>query len=281
MHGRSKALPPIERVTITVEMATNLLEMNGLNRPLKQNHVQRIATQIAEGKWQFNGDTIKIADTGDVLDGQHRLWAVIEAKRPIDTYIVRGVPKEAFATIDTLRAPRSGGDVVALAGVARHRNLVASALAWLLRYQRKTLLNYRDPQNRIENSDIEVALADNPGIVKAVERAASLRGVANPAITGFFAYILAMRDVEIAERMLYTLRDPSGIPITDPFFLLRSYFLARNGGTKDPIVSIALCIKAANAAKNGERMKVLRWVQSGDHPEPFPVLTVTGTVTPI
>lgn len=39
--------------------------------------------------------------------------------------------------------------------------------------------------------------------------------------------------------------------------------------------------KAANAAKAGERMKVLRWIQGGDKPEGFPTLTVTGNVIPL
>src|SRR5216683_3522813 len=117
-------------VTITPEMAMNLLEHNTLNRPLNDQHVQRISRQIIDGKWRFNGDTIKIADTNDVLDGQHRLWAVIEAKKPIETIIVYGIARDAFATIDTLRKPRSFADVVALNGTARHRNYVASALTW-------------------------------------------------------------------------------------------------------------------------------------------------------
>ena len=87
-------------ILLTPEEATRLLEHNTLNRPLNDTHVKRIATQIIEGKWRFIGDTIKISDDDAVLDGQHRLWAVVESKISVETILVKGIKREAFATID-------------------------------------------------------------------------------------------------------------------------------------------------------------------------------------
>ncbi len=204
---------PMEIVTVTPEVAIDLLERNALNRPLSDQHVARIAGQITAGKWRFNGDTIKIATSEDVLDGQHRLWAVIEAKRPIETIIVRGIDRDAFATIDTLRKPRSLGDTVALAGTLRHRSAVAVALSWLIRWQKGFVVQYREAQNRIENSDIETIFAAHPSITEAVERTMKLRSLCNPGILGFFYYVLASRNAELAERMIHTLSDPAGVGI--------------------------------------------------------------------
>lgn len=281
MHGASvtKMQPKprdLERLTISPELATTLLEHNRLNRPLNDQHVQRIARQIIDDKWRFNGDTIKIAEGGDVLDGQHRLWAVIEAKKPIETILVRGVAREAFATIDTLRKPRSGSDILALAGATRYRNHASSALSWLLRWQRNCLEDYKAPHNKIENSDIETAFANNPGIIRAVERAAGLRSLANPAIMGFFYYILTNRNAELAERLMVTLETPAGIGVTDPFFRLRAYFLADHNKRKEPLVTIALAIKAANAAERNVKINVLSWKNQGKNPEAFPTLDVGG-----
>jgi hypothetical protein len=251
-----------------------LLELNNLNRPLSQSHVKRIAEQILDGKWRYNADTIKITAKGEVVDGQHRLWAVIEAKMGIDTLIAYNVPASAFSTIDTIRKPRSGGDVLALSGVNRYRNVSAEAIKWLLRYQRKVLPDFRNPANRIENSDIEAALAENPNILGAVDRVHSLRGLVNPAVMGFVYYVIVNRDEDLADQMITTLRDPAGVALTHPFFQLRIYFANRHGGSKDPVMSIALCFKAANAAKRGERMKNLRWLRQGDRPEAFPTLII-------
>lgn len=270
----AKPVHRLETVVLTPEKATELLEHNGLNRPLGDLHVKRIAAQIIAGKWRFNGDTIKVADTGDVLDGQHRLWAIIEAKKPVETIVVYGIAREAFSTIDTLRKPRSGGDVIALNGHARHRNIIAGALSWLIRWQRKVLVEYKAPQNKIENSDIEEAFAENPKIIQAVETAQRLRGLANPSIMAFFYYVLINRDAELADRMIATLENPAGVSVNDPFFRLRTYFTADHHNKKDPLVTIAIAIKAANAASADEKVKVLNWRNQGKAAEAFPALKV-------
>lgn len=264
----------IETIVVTPELAVELLDHNHLNRPLRDQHVQRIARQITDGKWKFNGDTIKVASSGDVLDGQHRLWAVIEAKKPIETIIVYGIEREAFATIDTLRAVRSGADVVALNGGARYRTIISSALTWLIRWQGGHLDKFKDPTNKVENSDIEAAYTENPDIVAAVERAVRLRGIGNPALIAFLFYIFTNRNQELAERLIETLRNPVGVPLSDPFFVLRSYFLADHHKRKEPLITIALTIKAANAAYRNQKVKVLSWKNQGKIAEPFPVLSI-------
>lgn len=270
----SAKTPALQTITLTPEKATELLEHNQLNRPLSDQHVKRIAAQIISGKWRFNGDTIKIASTGDVLDGQHRLWAVIEAKKAVDTVLVRGIDREAFSTIDTLRKPRSGSDVIALSGHPRHRQITAMALTWLLRWQKKCLEDYKAPQHRIENSDIEQAFADNAGILRAVEEAQKLRGLANASLLAFFYYVLTNRNPDLAERLLTTLHNPAGVALSDPFFRLRSYFTNNTERRKEPLITIALMIKAANAAHLEQKMQTLSWKSQGNSPEAFPILKV-------
>lgn len=265
----------LEVVTITPEMASKLLELNNLNRPLSDGHVKRISDQIRNGKWKFNGDTIKIATTNDILDGQHRLWAVVESNMPIDTIIVHGVERDAFATIDTIRKPRSVGDTLALKGLLRHRNIASAALQWLIRYQRGCLTEYKAPKHRIENSDVEDAFEHHPQIAQAAERAVKLRGLANPSVMGFFYYILINQNQELAETMMKVLEDPSNVSVSDPFFRLRSYFVSDHHKRKDPVVTIALAIKAANAAYRNETVTRLTWKSIGQASEAFPALSVS------
>lgn len=264
----------IERVSLTPETATQLLEHNQLNRPLRDRHVMRIASQIKEGKWKFNGDTIKIAKGGDILDGQHRLWAVIESKTPVDTIIIHDIERDAFATIDTIRSLRNASDVLALNGATRHRNTSAAAIKWLILWHRGVLPEYRAPQNRIENSDVETFYQENRGIERAVERAMTVRRIGNPGIISFLYYLTANRDLELAERMIFVLNDPSGVSVSDPFFVYRSYFTNGHHQHKDSLMSIALGIKALNASKLGLKVKGLNWKSQGKNAEEFPKLKV-------
>lgn len=272
----SPKTPELTTITLTPELATQLLERNSLNRPLSDQHVSRIARQIKSGKWKFNGDTIKIADTNDVLDGQHRLWAVIEAKMPVETILVRGIAREAFATIDTLRRARSGSDVLTLNGAHQYRAIIASAIPWLIRWQRNVLTDYRNPLNRIENSDIEMIYQSHGGIVLAAERASKLKAIVSPSILSFFYYVLVNRNSDIAERMMRTLEYPSAVGMSDPFFCLRSQLLNVRGKRPDTLTIIAWMIKAANAAYLNHPIKILNWKNQGERPEPFPVLKVEG-----
>lgn len=275
MLGRSKDGNVIKLTTITPAMAMEMLERNKLNRPLNDQHVHRLARQIIEGKWKYNGDTVKFSHDKDILDGQHRLWACIEAQMPIESIIVYDIESDAFATIDTMRKPRSGSDVLSLMGVSHHRSTISTALQWLIRWQRKVLETYMAPINRIENSDIEQAWRDNPGMARAAERASKLRGLASPGMLAFFYFVLTNRNPDLAERMLHTLENPAGVSVNDPFFRLRAYL--SQGIRKEPLTTIAYMIKAANAAHAGREMRVINWRNQGSNAEDFPKLDVGAT----
>lgn len=264
----------LQSIMLAPEDAMRLLEHNTLNRPLSQTHVTRIADQIATGRWKFNGDSIKIAKTGDVLDGQHRLWAIIESKRAVETVVVKGIEKDAFSTIDTIRKSRSGSDTLTLLGAKRHRGAIAGALTWLMRYQGGDLENYRAPENRIENSDVETAYKAHPEISRAAERCCGMRRLVNTSIMTFIYYLLSNRDQELAERLIKTLENPAGAALEDPFYRFRAYLTADHHQHKDALMTIALAIKSINAASSGKTVKVLSWKSQGKTAEPFPILEI-------
>lgn len=100
-----------EVMTITPADATNWLACNKNNRPLRKHHMEFLAREILEGNWQVNGQAIIISDDEQVLDGQHRLFAIIEAGKSIQSLVVYGIAEEAFKTIDT-GAVRTGADAL-------------------------------------------------------------------------------------------------------------------------------------------------------------------------
>ena len=266
----------LETVLLTPKMATELLEHNTLNRPLTQPHVDRIARQIENGKWQFNGDTIKISDDGMVLDGQHRLWAVILADKAVETILVTGIAREAFATIDTIRRARSGADILSLNGVTRYRGATSGGLTWLIHWQRlhERLPEYRNPKHKVEHSDIEAAFERHPEFVHAVERVWPCRGIVKPSILSFLYYVLYSRNEELTEVFINTLESPAGVSVNDPFFKFRARMLEliEKEKKRDPIMTMALAIKAWNARKAGKRITNLVWRNQGSSAEKFPTI---------
>lgn len=101
------------QINLTPELAGWLLENNGGNRRISQAEVARIADDIREGRWQTNGDTIKVSISGRLVDGQHRCLGCIAAGVPVPTLIAFGVSdaKDVFATIDQQRQ-RSVRDII-------------------------------------------------------------------------------------------------------------------------------------------------------------------------
>jgi hypothetical protein len=86
--------------TITVERAEEYLAANRGNRNIVQAHVAAMARDIANGRWMFNAQPICFSNSGRLLNGQHRLSAVLEAGQPIEVLVMRGLPEEAFETYD-------------------------------------------------------------------------------------------------------------------------------------------------------------------------------------
>lgn len=117
---------------ITLAYAKQLLEQNPTNRPISEKTVQRYANDMKAGRWLNNGQSIVVAENGELLDGQHRLHAIIVAQTPISALVVRNVPRNTFATMDSGK-PRSLADVLAIEGYD-HANTLAAAARLVYNY---------------------------------------------------------------------------------------------------------------------------------------------------
>jgi len=53
--------------------------LGGLNRDINAGRVTTYGTDMEKGKWWFTPDPIVVTDTGEIINGQHRLLAVERA----------------------------------------------------------------------------------------------------------------------------------------------------------------------------------------------------------
>lgn len=105
--------------TITPEIAKTMLGENVNNRRISRDNVNLFAREIRNGEWRFNGEAIKFGKDGRLLDGQHRLLAVIAADKPLTTLVIRGLEDETQQTMDSGKT-RTLGDVLTLRGEKLH-----------------------------------------------------------------------------------------------------------------------------------------------------------------
>lgn len=125
----------VETKFVSPTLAEEMLKGMGPNRPVATSRVMTLANEMRLGKWQLNGETVIVSDTGKLLDGQHRLLAVIESGCTVQLTIASDVPEVAFETIDTGRS-RSAGDIGAMAGIERSKMVMAAAaMIWRLWHQ--------------------------------------------------------------------------------------------------------------------------------------------------
>jgi hypothetical protein len=94
------------KMTMTVERITpakaeKMLNANTCNRKLRPGVVERYAADMQAGNWTQCLVPISFYEDGEVADGQHRLWAIVEAGVPVDFFVVRDVAREAGLNIDT------------------------------------------------------------------------------------------------------------------------------------------------------------------------------------
>ena len=106
-------------ITITPDMAKEMLEKNiKTNRRLNHEVVRKYARIMKAGGWNLTHQGIAFDAKGNLIDGQHRLEAIVAANVPITmmvTYGVEHVDGEAF-TIDT-GAKRTTLNIIQISGI--------------------------------------------------------------------------------------------------------------------------------------------------------------------
>ncbi len=114
----------------TPEQAKKLLEKNSMNRPPRQKVVDFYAKEMVDGNWQADtGETIKFAKSGKLLDGQHRLLAVIKSGIGQWFHFVHGLDENTFKVLDT-GAKRSTGNIFDIHGVTNGAGISALIQSW-------------------------------------------------------------------------------------------------------------------------------------------------------
>jgi hypothetical protein len=145
--------------------AEAVLAYNTGNRRINRRKLQVLADQMQSGAFENTGEPIIISAEGVLNNGQHRLLAIVEAEAVVDMDVRFGIPRRVFTKTDT-GAPRSGGDVLTIEGVA-HGGMVASAVRLLLLYRRGLPDSIRE---FVSNDEIARAYERWSGIGVVAER---------------------------------------------------------------------------------------------------------------
>jgi hypothetical protein len=229
---------------------------------------------MTEGRWKFNGDTIRL-NGSRLVDGQHRLLAVVKADVEIDFLLVEGLEEDVFSTIDRGKK-RSSADLMAVIG-EKNTIALAAALTFVARYEQGALASRRP----IPPSKMEALLAQHPAIRDSVAFVENHRAggmIEHSTLIGCH-YLFRKVDRDLADLFVENLVNGVNLASDDPIYLLRERLIRNKLNSKLKLKShykAALVIKAWNHTRQGNKISNLRWFESGtgkgSSPEPFPVI---------
>ncbi len=87
-------------VNVTPDMAREWLTKNNFNRPQRPDIVADYVRQIRDGRWRRTHQEIAFTENGMLLDGQHRLFAIVETGIIVSMLVFVNEPLENHLAID-------------------------------------------------------------------------------------------------------------------------------------------------------------------------------------
>jgi hypothetical protein len=116
---------------VTPQIAAKWLESNTINRPLRPGVVEGYRAAFQRGEYILTHQGIAFSDTGDLLDGQHRLCAIAEMPDSfaVEMSVATDVDPRAFLAMDQ-GLKRGSGDILGVptghAAVARYLAVIVN-----------------------------------------------------------------------------------------------------------------------------------------------------------
>lgn len=259
--------------TITPEQADDLLSRNDSNRGISDGTVDTYARQMESGDWEFAGDPIRISKTDRLLDGQHRLSAVVKIGKAVDFMVMRGLENDVQDVLDSGRK-RSAVDTLKMHGHAN--GAIAAATARLLMAWATGKIMHagfqagnREVRTFVETHEELMARAVHVGASARTTMAVSSSVVA----ALYFRLAEEAEDKELVEQFFTRICLGTGVEIGDPELAFRNLVLRRKAEDIRTSRSLALyyLIRAWNARVKGERMVKLQLPRNGLTSRNYPV----------
>lgn len=286
---RNKTLAVAEKVSSRLEYidatkAANWLSRNVRNRPLRTRLLKRISDQIRRGEWELNGESIIWANDNTIIDGQHRLQAIVDAgvSAPgLPCIVVYGVSPDAYKSIDS-GASRLAKDDLGLLGYV-NTTILAAAAAMLHTFRNfGTMLPAG--QNRPTRAQTVQMLMNEPTLADSVKMADNIhRRMPNMFKTQTIVlhHLFSEIDPELNELFWTLIVEGAELPKDSPILALRNRINGFAGSRMRNAYTAAeygaLVIKAWNAWIVGQKVAILRWKGIGKFSEDFP--QISGNVT--
>lgn len=274
----------IEQIVITPEIAAKMLDKNISNRKLSGDRVLLYSLLMKEGKWfEETAETIKFTN-GRLIDGQHRLAAIVKSNVSLKMSVASDLSNDVFKYIDQGKA-RTASDVFHIEHVENAPGIAATIRFYLIavKNEYKIFANPNNIKYRPNNAEIFNEYQDRKTYWP--ERYSRIRQdyytaaykLAPPAwLCGWYAILEDFQSSEIVEKFFDLIfYDRKAFITTDLFYdaIMRSK-TTQFHRMADSYRNV-LFIKTWNSFLEDKPLKVLRY--SPTNKEDIPVLLKSAT----
>lgn len=237
---------------ITPEIAKFWLNSNvENNRKISRCRVDQLVQDIKAGRWHITGQPIIISNNR-LIDGQHRLTAVVQANMPITTLVVYGVEESAFEFID-IGKPRSLNDTLRWRG---HKNVVriGSIVRLVMQYRNGMKRTHVGSDQIADEVDRQLAIYEPASLF--ADRANG-EGFLSSAAGCMYVLLRDFLEHDAAMHFLDPAITGSNLSQKDPRLSLHKYLLTSH---KQQEAHLSAWIKAWNAYSTGRTLqKIYAW----------------------
>jgi len=258
-------------VLMTPEMASEFLRRNKRNRNLRSRLVSKYAADMKAGSWVSEAsDPIRRTDDGLLLDGQHRLNAVVESGKPVFMLVADGINPDAQFVMDT-GAARGYSDALRIEGM-KNSNIYAAVLRWIVLWERGERGKGGVPPT---NQEMSAVLTGHPEVKDSVEFASHARHQFRlpTAVWGMSHWLFTRIDPDDAEWFLSRVADGAELSSDHPAYALRERARRDREANRQVLnhVHLALMIIAWNAYRDRRPLSKLQLPTNGLGAGNYPV----------
>lgn len=256
-------------VNVTPTMAASWLAANEANRSLRPRLVDKYARDMSLGNWAMTGEPIKFACSGTLLDGQHRLYALVQSNTTQQMLVVKGVEADAQLVMDTGSA-RTASDALTLAG-HKYTALVAASARLAANWEAGAFVHaHQHEVPAMSHSDIIAYVEAHPELeVYAAQYSSTWRRIrARGSVVLFTAWACGQQaGPDEAWKFFDDLAEMRTTGVGDPrLALLRRFQNAAETREKIPQIKAAdMIFRAWNAHRAGVRMSKIHQRHASDN----------------
>lgn len=251
--------PTTEFVPITPLLAAVWLKSNTSNRRISEPVVEAYASDMRAGAWKLTHQGIAFDASGRLIDGQHRLHAIIKAGFPVTMSVTRGLAASAQEVVDAQK-PRSISDQLHLIDGLPSANKYAGACRVIAEIEQGKHVD------RSTLNGVRAILARYQPEIAEMLKAMRATEFDSVTIVGPLAYCMAADKAKVKE-LASQIRTGEGLHKYDPAYQIREWI--RKYGCRERYQVMGVILRGTYAYLHGEQINHFRAAELADRSSPI------------